>query len=577
MRKLYAWNEEYPCNESLSIIKGLALHHAHQGGTEGRRIAICIASDDYRTLCDWSLHYDAATSPADLYHCRQALAFYSKAEFVDLGVDRERVAFSKFQEAESLCRETNTIFKSWSKGEFSFPPAVESVFYRAQRKISKILGDVPELSQLKLRFGPGATTRTIKRNASIREKLQAGVSCSEELFPYSSIVLEEMPHLADLLDPRSIEEKERTPVAQVPVEVTTGKLGFVPKNAKTFRATVTEPVLNGLVQLGINGYLTERLLAFGVDLKDQSHNQRLAREGSLTGALATLDLSSASDTISRELVFHLLPLDWALFLNRFRTRKVSYKNIVINQEKFSSMGNGFTFPLESLIFYALTAACCESDETVSVYGDDIICPSARVPLVTKVLVAAGFVVNLDKSYWSGPFRESCGADYFRGFDIRPYYQKHLVSPAGLFVLHNFYVRTHQPSEASIVEEMIHKELRIYGPDGYGDGHLLGDWVRRPHKRELGYAGFIFDTFTTKPRRDIRASQPGDSVLPHYQIYMRASQPLLRDLEHSGFYKNPNVLEEAPLQLPFSPKGVPSVSLPGSSGYKRISIYTLTMT
>lgn len=573
MRKLFAWTEEYTSNESTSICKELALHHALLGGPEGTRIADSINSDNYRLLCDWVLPYSDTASPAELYHCRQALAFFGKSEYLDLGIDRNAVAFRKFLEAETLCRETNAIFSKWSRGEFYFPRDVESVFFRAQRKIATILGNVPKLSELKFRFGPGATTRTKKHNASVREKLQAGVSCSEELFPYAQAVLAELPHLSGLLDSRLGVGDPDT--ALVPVEVTPGLLSFVPKNAKTFRAIVTEPVLNGVVQLGINGYLTDRLLAFGVDLKDQSVNQRLAREGSLTGALATLDLSSASDTISRELVYNLLPLDWACFLNAFRTRKVVHKGKVINQEKFSSMGNGFTFPLESLIFYALTAACCESDETVSVYGDDIICPTQRVPLVTKVLVAAGFVVNTDKSYWSGSFRESCGADFFRGFDIRPYYQRKLVSPASLFVLHNYYVRSKQIEEAELVRSFLHREHLLFGPDGYGDGHLLGDWTPRPHKRELGYCGSLFDTFTLKNRRDVRPNQPGDGILPHYQIYMRSSQTFLKHLgvEHPAYWKFD--LEEAPSPLPFDKAGIPGVTYPGSSGYKRISIYTLT--
>jgi len=576
MRKIYAWNEEYTCDESYSIIKELALHHARLGGTEGQRIAACISSDSYAALCDWVLPYPDTASAIELYECRQALAFYTKSEWIDLGVARDAVAFGKFQAAESLCRETNEIFRSWSRGGFSFPHDVESVFFRAQRKIARILGDVPKLSELKLRFGPGATTRTIKRNASVREKLQAGVSCSEELFPYARSVLEELPHLSDLLDttPQGA-WREWAGTASVPVEVTTGILSFVPKNAKTFRAIVTEPVLNGLVQLGIGGYITERLHAFGVDLKDQTKNQRLAREGSLTGALATLDLSSASDTISRELVYHLLPLDWARFLDVARTRKVRYKNTVINQEKFSSMGNGFTFPLESLIFYALTEACCAGGETVSVYGDDIICPTVRVPLVTKALVAAGFIVNTDKSYWSGSFRESCGADFFRGFDIRPCYQRKLVSPASLFVLHNYYVRGGRHEEAQMVRDLLHPELLMFGPDGYGDGHLLGDWVPRPHKRELGYSGYLFDTFTLKNRRDIRPNQPGDGILPHYQIYMRSSEDAVADLgvEHPFYWMTR--LKVAPTPLAFDKQGVPAVTLPGSKGYKRISIYTLT--
>jgi hypothetical protein len=129
-----------------------------------------------------------------------------------------------------------------------------------------------------------------------------------------------------------------------------GKLEFVPKNAKTFRSTVTEPVLNGLTQLAIGDFLFDRLKRSGLDLRDQTRNQRLALEGSLTGALATLDLSSASDTISRELVYHLLPLEWAHFLGLSRTGHIKYRGQRYTLEKFSSMGNGYTFPLESLIF-----------------------------------------------------------------------------------------------------------------------------------------------------------------------------------------------------------------------------------
>jgi len=74
------------------------------------------------------------------------------------------------------------------------------------------------------------------------------------------------------------------------------------------------------------------------------------------------------------------------------------------------MGNGFTFPLETLIFWALTRAVCGSTATVSAYGDDIICPSDRAEDVIAVLTEVGFSVNLEKSFWNGPFRESCGSD-----------------------------------------------------------------------------------------------------------------------------------------------------------------------
>lgn len=571
MRLLSVWTEEYSDAESLALLKTFAHHHCENGGPEGKRIAAAITCGDYASLCDWILPYDDSLSVSELSECRQALGYFSKLAFLEIGVDKKQVAFDKFLSAELQCRETNEIFRSLHRGEFCFPPAVASVFHRATKKIAEILGPLPHISQLRLRFGPGATTRTKKRDASARRKLADGFACSENLFPAVSAVLEEMP---SWIAPFFKDELAQT--AQVPVEVTTGKLGFVPKNAKTLRSVVTEPSLNMMVQLGIGEHIAQRLAAFGVDLRDQSLNQRLAREGSLTNALATLDLSSASDTISRELVFSLLPLDWAQFLNYARSPVVTYEGVDFRLEKFSSMGNGFTFPLESLIFYALTRACYRDDEIVSVYGDDIICPTHGVDLVIAVLQAAGFSLNREKSYWDGLFRESCGADFFRGFDIRPYYQKNLVSPAGLFVMHNFFVRHSRFEEAAMVIKFIHPCLILTGPDGYGDGHLLGDWSPRPHKRAFGYAGYTFDTFSLKSRRDVVPARPGDYVLPFYHIYQRFSNeayPLLVRGTRMDDRVSSVLMAPSPVT---SVSGAPVFTIPGSKGYKRISIYTLTM-
>ena len=73
----------------------------------------------------------------------------------------------------------------------------------------------------------------------------------------------------------------------------------------------------------------------------------------------------------------------------------------------SPMGNGFTFELETLLFYALTMAVCGKGNfvRVSVYGDDIICPTEHAQAVTSILVEAGFQLNLGKSFSSGPFQK----------------------------------------------------------------------------------------------------------------------------------------------------------------------------
>ena len=95
------------------------------------------------------------------------------------------------------------------------------------------------------------------------------------------------------------------------------------------------------------------------------------------------------------------------------------------------MGNGFTFELESLIFWAITVACVElenlssgrRDTRVSVYGDDIIAPTYSVDLLLESLKYCGFRINEAKSFWDGPFRESCGEHYFSGERVTPFFVK----------------------------------------------------------------------------------------------------------------------------------------------------------
>lgn len=209
----------------------------------------------------------------------------------------------------------------------------------------------------------------------------------------------------------------------------------VPKSAKTDRVICYEPHMNIWLQLKVGTYLKGRLLRAGVNLRDQSVNQRRALISSRTGDYATIDLSMASDTLALELVYELLPIDWAIYLDELRSKKTYWPDGVWREnQKFSSMGNGFTFELESLIFYALASAVTPD---VSVFGDDIICPTGKANEVIRVLASAGFVVNSAKSFTHGPFRESCGMDGFCGVDVTPVYLRKLPSSRGdVAKLHN---------------------------------------------------------------------------------------------------------------------------------------------
>lgn len=543
------WLEEYSYEESLRILKELAWPHIKQSGPFADTLGDYVRRGDWVGLCDFELPYAFDADVVHIEHARQALAFFQKWEPLQLGIDKEGVAYKKFYESEASCRLTNRTLKLVRRGEFSFSPRVNGVLHTAQRKIAKVLGPVPSWAELDFGFGPGATTTTKARAVNWATKLRSTLECSTNLAPSLTAIARAAPHWFALHAHACGQESFLTDVS-----VGCGKLQFVPKNAKTYRSILVEPILNGFIQRGIGKAIRLRLQHAGVDLDDQSRNQALAKSGSLGDSLATVDLSSASDTISRELVYELLPLDWARFLESCRTAHISYRGVEDPRplEKFSSMGNGFTFELESLIFWALSWGVLQQLGLpfgwLSVYGDDIVLPREAVPLLDEVFRSCGFTLNKGKSYISGPFRESCGKDYFKGIDVRPYYQKQYVSNETLFTLHNFYMRKLDFTSARRVRKLIHPCLAIFGPDGYGDGHLIGDWLPRRRLKDVkkGWEGAYFDTYQRIPRK-LKRRLDCDWALPTYCVYVRGGR---------------------------AETSYDQMIISGSEGYKRVSIYTL---
>lgn len=568
------WDRELTTDDSLIILRDLALSHARRAGAIGRPIADMIESSDYVGLCNYDLKLNDpswARHLSELIDLRQALGFFTKFENLDIGIDKEKAAYVKFVEAEQECKQVNDLFRGFVGGSISFPPYVIRQLHDAKRKIHRILGRCPQIEDLKLVFGPGATTSIKKRFSCPQNKMADGFKCSDNLLHSGLIpsIIREIPHWADALSSDYSICEDGYLVQWHSVDLHPGRLEFVPKNAKTYRAIVVEPVLNGLLQAGIGSYMARRLRIAGIDIKDQTKNKQLARSASISGAWATLDLSSASDTISRLLVKYLVPEDWYTLLNAARSAEVSYQSETFVLEKFSSMGNGFTFPLETLLFWALTVSASGRPEDVGVYGDDIICPADKAEDVIRLLAFCGFSTNKEKSFITGPFRESCGGDYYLGVDIRPYYQKHLVSGETLFTLHNRYYESYDFEMADAVKNYIPRDLRIYGPSGYGDGHLLSDDFPRLMKEKLlqkGYRGFHFETYTKGKRSSINRF-PGDWVSPLYSVYVNDRAPL-------SPYLNPDVYNESS-EAETTKGGRPVWTLPGSDGYKRISIYTFT--
>ena len=374
----------------------------------------------------------------------QAISFLRKVPFKVEGLDPEAEARKKFQEAEAACRSTNIRMRAFLRNPEQATDVVRKGYTLAVDAIREVLGSsVSSVEWLRsCRFGPGAFNHPWVRGlTSVYDKLQVHPSVTKDFREPGALLVQSSPSWA-----RSITDTELDGfwpfVNPDMLEIAPGnRVTFVPKTATTERAIAIEPLVNIYAQLGLGDMIRRRLrdIAF-IDLNNQWYNQVLACEGSIRGFLCTVDLSSASDTIAREVVRSFLPEEWHSRLDLCRSKVGLLDGTPFVYEKFSSMGNGFTFELESLIFWALARSACviaAQPVMVSVYGDDIVIPVGAYTVLEELLSFFGFELNSKKSFKEGAFRESCGKDWFDGTDVRPFLQKEIPSKLHeLFALAN---------------------------------------------------------------------------------------------------------------------------------------------
>lgn len=244
------------------------------------------------------------------------------------------------------------------------------------------------------------------------------------------------------------------------------RLSFVPKNVDTSRCICTEPLMNMFFQKGVQKLLETRLRQyFGIDLSNQQEcNRDLARIGSMAENYCTIDLSQASDSVSLHMIRETFPADVVSWLELFRSKEVQLPSgDWMELHMISSMGNAYTFPLETIIFSCIVSAAYQMKDknlmkgygldckyepedgvfvqtkrlpNFGVFGDDIIVGEEHYRHTVMLLNLLGFSVNAEKSFSQGPFRESCGGDFFRGYPVRGFYLKSLRSQASRYVAIN---------------------------------------------------------------------------------------------------------------------------------------------
>jgi len=370
--------------------------------------------------------YSSASDCAIEYGVR---TFLKKFKGFDVYTPKEleENTFDAWTASEARCRITNEYIR---KAETSgFPPDVASIIHRAQYKIAKLLGVFSyEKVTAECEWTSGATV-SLPKGTSFDTKMSTTLTVSSRALPFMRATLETDPMWLEALQGQM--EPGSCEVSTIRfVLCDYARLDFVSKDWKILRPIAIEPTGNMFLQKGVGNFFRKVLRKVGVDLNNQEVNRDLCRIAQWFG-LATLDLKAASDSVAKLLVRLLLPMYWYNYLDLIRTTCVRKGDEIIPLEKFSSMGNGFTFELESMIFWALSdsimdAEGCTNKRWLGVYGDDIIVPQEIAPRVVSTLELLGFEVNKEKSFFSGRFFESCGVHVFDGIDITPVYQKEVI-------------------------------------------------------------------------------------------------------------------------------------------------------
>lgn len=340
---------------------------------------------------------------------------------LDCSESRFKDAMQAYVNCEQEVRHSDSDLSARNKADFI--RLSDMLYARAFTAVDRKVFD----NSLVPKHGPGATADRLRGNS--KYQLGTWTYRLEKVLPSGEYLLPNWSYYDQLDGIELLEPGMETPVRVV----------SVPKTLKTPRIIGIEPTCMQYAQQALLPAILEEvkrddLLRSFLGFDDQRPNQELARLGSLTGELATLDLSEASDRVSNQHVRLLVRNHAHLFaaVDASRSRKADVPGFgVLRLAKFASMGSALCFPFEAMVFLTLVLLGIDRASSapltraelfalrgkVRIYGDDIIVPVEYVRSVVEVLQAFGFVVNDGKSFWTGKFRESCGRDYYHGDDV----------------------------------------------------------------------------------------------------------------------------------------------------------------
>lgn len=387
-----------------------------------------------------------------------------------------------------------------------------SLIEEVKRIIISVLGYAPPSDRYRANFGPGSTFELAACQSTIADKLDNPIDATPHALIYLSECKSATPRLFSYFV---------NPIKTVPGN----RFSSVEKDFRKRRPISIEPVFNMLLQKNIGDFIRHRLKRVCIDIPTQQDLHKFLLKN-FHNVYATIDQSDASDRISIGLVKTLLPPDWFLYLDRIRSRNTvigvtsenGIEEQIVELNKFASQGNGFIFELETLIFYAIAQATINRDgnginHLVSAYGDDVIVPEEFFDAVVTSYETLGFQVNKEKSFGSGPFKESCGVDVFNGIEVRPAYLTEFSNGAkGLYEAANYVIRIASRHLGDVGYSVLYKrawlrivsliktDYRYGGPERLGDAVLHGWEPVRFQKGGLTYNKGIRPSYSRKNYR-----------------------------------------------------------------------------
>lgn len=196
----------------------------------------------------------------------------------------------------------------------------------------------------------------------------------------------------------------------------------VPKSNSKRRFINVEAMFPVILQRILSSVLLEVSARHGNDLgnekllvKDVHGFRNIERSAqSLHGHLiksnrfSTIDFSNASDSVTSAAVVALFPKSVSDLLFKYRSHIVVIDDVFHYPSKLSSMGNGFTFEVMTLMLFSIAKTFTHD---CRVYGDDVIIPNVYARQFVSACEEIDFNVNNDKTFIDNFFRESCGYFY----------------------------------------------------------------------------------------------------------------------------------------------------------------------